>query len=167
MYVSMAVTLKAYDYDVGGEVTRMEQKGIEQDTIDQIRQEYVDHAITVPARNKFVSASEHELNWGDYSYAIIEPAATGLSAWRQEYAYDVTVTSGYRNPEHNEGIGVWGSQHQYGTAVDAAVHDHTAPTGLHNDSDEMLEAAVAASADFTQDYPGDNYSHVHADWRND
>lgn len=162
---AMNATISVFVVYQGQEILN-DTKVITQDTIDQIRQEYVDHTnITIPIRSKFASASGG-LNYGDYTYAIIQPITDQLTHWDSHYAYEVTHTSGYRNPEHNEDVpGAWGSQHQFGTAIDAAVHNHTG-TGYKDNSDAMLLAATNAGADYIQGYPS-GYTHVHADWHND
>jgi len=169
MSVQMYVTLKAEVYN--DMVIQIIGKNISQDTTDQIRQEYVDHGINVQARNAFVAAAGHELNFGDYNLAILQPAQGRLADWRNEYAHAITVTSGFRNPEHNRHHlnppGALNSQHQFGTAVDASVVDHdNPPNGRQDDSQEMINAAEAVNPapGFTQQY-SPNYTHVHVDWR--
>ena len=119
-------------------------KIVKQDTRDQIRQEYVDHEISVPDRSKFgPDRGDAYDNQDDYGYAIHEPATGNLTRWSQEFGHAISISSGYRNPEHNlhHVGGVPNSNHQYGIAIDGAIRDYDGDGSTEDDRDEMWNTA--------------------------
>lgn len=145
MSVTMRVTITSgSDSDSGEEFSKTIVKTITQDSIDQIRQEYVDHGISVPARSKFGSdRGDAYDNKDDYGYAIHEPARSNLTKWSEEFGHTITISSGYRNPEHNlhHVGGVKNSNHQYGGAIDGAIKDYDGDGSTTDDRQEMYDAA--------------------------
>ena len=114
---------------------------ITQDQRDIIRQEYRNHAITIPARNVFVSPqatanfTAAEVNTTAYDFVIGQPGTLAQSVrneWNSLIAdeigepsptkFGLILSSGWRNPERNEIVGgKWTSSHQYGGAVDLRI----------------------------------------------
>ena len=145
MSVTMKVTVTSgSDSDSDGAISKTIMKNVKQDTIDQIRQEYVDHSISVPDRSKFGGDHGDAYdNQDDYGYAIHEPARGNLTRWSQEFGHTISISSGYRNPEHNlhHVGGVPNSNHQYGTAIDGAIRDYDGDGSTEDDRDEMWNAA--------------------------
>ena len=169
MQVTMNVTITCgSDSDSDGALSKTIIKTVKQDTIDQIRQEYVDHSITVPARSQFGSdRGDRYDNQDDYGYAIHKPARSNLAAWRAEFkrvmeiSNDIEISSGYRNPEHNlhHVGGVPNSNHQYGIAIDGAIMDYN---GNGVSSDDRLGMHNAARNLNLQPLPANTYrSHIH------
>lgn len=163
MQVRLTATLTCGSHpDSEGAITKTITKTIKQDTIDQIRQEYVDHGINVPSRSDFTSNSNY--NTGDYGYAIDQNLAGRKSAWATACGVtqtDMRLSSGYRNPEHNRHhIGTPGnrgarrSAHQYGRALDIYTIDVNNDGNINvTDSDLMITAARQAGARYWKDYP--------------
>ena len=171
MLVTMNVTITCgSDSDSDGALSKTIIKTVKQDTIDQIRQEYVDHGITVPSRSDFTSSSNY--NSGDYGYAIDRDLNARKSAWATACnvtSADMSLSSGYRNPEHNRHhispAGALGSRHQYGDALDIYTIDLNDDGKIDKiDSDKMITAARQTGARYWKDYPT-RYARVHADWR--
>jgi len=117
---------------------------IKQDSRDIVRQEYVHHQITVPARSAFAVAAQtthfqlSEISQSPYSQSphnliLGNPGGLGESV-RSAYNgilkaklgnpsfpdQGLVMNSGWRSPEYNETIqgSQWTSSHQYGNAVD-------------------------------------------------
>ena len=169
MQVTMNVTITCgSDSDSDGAISKTIVKTVKQDTRDQIRQEYVDHSISVPSRSDFTSSSNY--NSGDYGYAIDRNLAGRKSAWATACnvtSADMRLSSGYRNPEHNRHHigsrpGGLRSLHQYGRALDIYTIDLDNDGNIDEvDSNLMAEAAESTGA-WTQTY--NNNVHVHAQW---
>ena len=169
MSVTMKVTVTSgSDSDSDGAISKTIMKNVKQDTIDQIRQEYVDHSISVPSRSDFTSSSNY--NSGDYGYAIDRNLAGRKSAWATACnvtSADMRLSSGYRNPEHNRHhigsrLGALRGLHQYGRALDIYTIDLDNDGNIDEvDSNLMAEAAESTGA-WTQTYS--NNKHVHAQW---
>ena len=75
------------------------------DEIDRLRQEYITYSVRVPVRREFTntlsgsSYSFSELNFGEYSYAVLNPRMlAGLASINQTLGWKIAVTSCYRNP---------------------------------------------------------------------
>lgn len=175
MSVTMSVTITWGSHpDSEGAESKTIVKTITQDTIDQIRQEYVDHGIPVPSRSAFTKNSSY--NTGDYSYAVDRDLAGRKVNWAVALDVDaldeLRLSSGYRNPEHNrhhigtpKKRGALKSRHQYGDALDIYTFDVNNDGVIDvTDSDEMIDGAEEAGASKTWGYPP-GYVHVHADWR--
>ncbi|MCP4494957.1 MAG: hypothetical protein GY820_47800, partial [Gammaproteobacteria bacterium] len=113
---------------------------IVQDVIDVMRQEYVDFNIPVPSREKFTYPFREDVSTGPYPLIVDD----GLSAMYNlitstfrtqlvnEYGtdydqeYELTLSSGYRNPQYNKhplgaNSNVPDSKHVYGRALDLVV----------------------------------------------
>ncbi len=150
---------------------------LNQDEIDQIRQEYLDLARQIPGRGSF--DPEDFYDFGHYAQMINEDLQGKHDAWvtainkreRQNLPdltrYQLVVTSGYRNPHHNVyhsgGTAVHGL-HQYGLALDVRGMNIDGEDG--NDQEKMRQAALNADPPARRAFL---YStgHVHADWRDD
>lgn len=140
-------------------------KTIRQDTIDQIRQEYVDHGISVPARSSFgADRGDAYDNMDDYGYAIHEPARSYHALWSKEFKHDIIITSGYRNPEHNTHHvgGTNDSLHQYGRGFDGGIIDYDGDNSTVDDRQGMIDAAedINPEPDDVIPYAG----HIHVEW---
>ncbi|MDT8398519.1 MAG: hypothetical protein RQ899_07890 [Pseudomonadales bacterium] len=127
---------------------------ITQDTRDIIRQEYVNHGITVPARAGFnapiptTNFPIAEINVTAYPLIIEQPGFLAQSVrdeWNQligqamgtaQTDFGLILSSAWRNPERNEFFnGVLNSSHQYGGAVDLVISDISSvssTTGISN-----------------------------------
>lgn len=178
-----------YASGYGAEVRYDLRQDLEQDGIDQMRQEYVDHAIDLPSRSDFIAATDtfYTTRDADYAYMIGEKLAGYRRAWaekcqeilqnlsgdqsKQVSAADLIVNSGYRNPEHNDHV--YGSPedantdspHQYGIALDVQNIDLNGDGVVEKaiDGKEMEKAAWNANAGYA-DYTRYN-TITHADWR--
>ena len=180
LVVTMKATLTFGSYgsepsppEVPRGVSRTVIKTIAQDVKDQIRQEYVDHGISVPDREKFGRDHGDKYdNEDDYGYAIHEPARSNLAKWRAQFkrstglSRDIEISGGYRNPEHNwEHLRARGykpsktSNHQYGGAIDGAITDYD---GDGETSDDRIEMHNAARLQNLRPLPANTYrSHIH------
>jgi len=100
----------------------------------QLRQEYVDHGVSVPAIGGFVPYPHGLDNWntGNYDWAILgwaRSAYARISAVYNRTDYALTVSSVYRNPVANSRLNLGrakriasaSSLHQYGEAIDFQV----------------------------------------------
>ena len=180
-----------------------------QDSIDQMRQEYIDHGkhgIEIPSYGEMVEANgfyvtrdkgyEHMLDkglegfradWAAECQKMIRDMTGNLNA--AVLPSNLVLTSGYRNPEHNEHVYVgnppekdppyvnWDSQHQYGVAMDVVIIDMNG-NGLGDSAEDgrlMKEAAWNSFRNhgldpykgeaFSYVQRGDRPTYVHADWR--
>jgi hypothetical protein len=163
---------------------------LQQDEIDQIRQEYLDmpgRKVDLAPRQAFIDRSAFEqmgelpvpweaLNWtarrggGSYGYILCTDALReGLRRWRELLGpRALTISSAYRNPFKQAIVnggrqGAPGSMHQYGRAVDVRA-------SLRRDFRDWVQvawAALDAGADYVETAPEGGWSHVHADWRHD
>ena len=177
----------------GGRVDYKLRQDLEQDGIDQMRQEYVDHGIDVPGRSDFIAKTDtfYTTRDANYEYMVGKKLAEFRRRWAEQCTIilqdksgdtskkvkpsHLRVTSGYRNPEHNDHVygdpkkAIKDSTHQYGLAMDVVIIDmnDSAEGGKTEDATLMMEAAKAA---FGDDVTGHTYSKpkrgfVHADWR--
>ena len=156
------------------------QKKLKQDEIDQIRQIHVDMDRKIPSRSEFVSddGEREHYDFGHYEVMLYKDLKGKHQAWttaintreRQPNGLsnlslsDLFLTSGYRDPHHNDyhaNATARHGLHQYGLALDVRGRDVDGIAG--NDQTKMESAAIAAGAGFTDTYSGS--SHVHADWR--
>lgn len=89
-------------------------------------------------------------------YGVLAPEAVERAqAVRDAIGGALLVTSGYRNPGYNAGVGgVTNSRHMYGDAMDVFTSAVSLAT--------LQSRCQAQGASFTQLYTG----HVHCDWRN-
>lgn len=97
----------------------------------------------------------HELvrpEFGDF--VVLQPKAVGRLQALRDALGSLTVTSGYRNPQHNMSVGgaTW-SRHMYGDAFDLKPNSATLQA--------LFERCAAEGASFRQLYE----DHVHCDWR--
>ena len=163
MQVTMNVTITCgSDSDSDGAISKTIVKTVKQDTKDQIRQEYVDHSISVPDRSKFGGdRGDAYDNQDDYGYAIHEPARGNLTRWSQEFGHTISISSGYRNPEHNlhHVGGTLRSNHQYGIAIDGAISDYDGDGSTEDDRQEMYDAADELGLDPLD--PDTYRTHIH------
>jgi hypothetical protein len=160
---------------------------IQQDEIDQIRQEYLDlpgRKLALAPREAFIDRSSYEsqgalrIPWpdlnrsrrhdgGSYGYILLtEALREGLRRWQEQLGpRGLTISSGFRNP-HKQRLtnsAARGSMHQYGRAVDVQA-------SLRRDFRDWVQvawAALDAGADYVETAPEGGWSHVHADWRHD
>ena len=186
--MSVTIKFKGTYYDADNDLKEVvEEIVIKQDKKDQVRQEYLDHGITVPSRDDFTKG-DGEYNTGDYrgnDGLYIDNGVSGVNGYHSKWAAecqkilrkrpgkanaiitkdDLQVTSAYRNPEYNQREnGALRSRHQYGDALDVLYVDLDDKNGEDKAGDAplMKEAAEAAGATkVITDYS----SHVHADWR--
>lgn len=164
------------------------KKKFKQDEIDQMRQEYLDLSRQIPGRGTFKNADGDFNNFGrvfydfgHYTKMLYEGLKDKHGAWttkinelyrRGKPAFtraDLFVTSGYRNPHHNDyhareltrrATTKKHGLHQYGLALDIRGRDIDDVAG--KDPQKMIEAAKAAAAKWWDVY---DTGHVHADWR--
>jgi hypothetical protein len=109
-----------------------------------------------------------QLNTGDYGWALITQALVsgygtpGLDTWVSLLGGSRHITSGFRNPRHNAGVGgIWNSRHMYGDAVDLQNVSQT-----RNEYDTLAAAAHVAGALYIELPNGPcRMLCVHADWR--
>ncbi len=145
--------------------TKNETVTITQDQRDIIRQEYVNHGITVPNRSDLntpvatVNFSVAEINVTAYSLIWGQPGPLAQSV-RDQYNvlianelglsnptnYGLILNSTWRNPERNEFVeGKKDSLHQFGNAVDISILASTEmATGI---SDDRLYCILEAAGD--------------------
>lgn len=138
---------------------------VTQDVRDTIRQEYVNHGISVPSRSGFTSVvgslhfSASEISQSAYAVMVGDPGLIG-EAVRTEYNQQLrtalgnpnfpdqglNMSSGWRNPERNENVfGVVSSIHQYGNAADLQILTSTVTaSGL---TSAQLWTILAAAGD--------------------
>ena len=163
-------------------------KELIQDEIDQMRQEYVDHAIAIPSRDSFtndadlfatyVTPSQDE----DYGYLVYDNLAGHHADWAEECEKilrkkkpnatvtvdDLDVQSGYRSPEHNRHHisppGGKGSYHQYGLAIDVTTIDLNGDDKVTKSIDGPLMYKAAKDADAGYANYVDYKTITHADW---
>lgn len=165
---------------------------LQQDEIDQLRQEYVDlpgRKLALVPRRAFIDRATYErakdlsIPWLDlnrarrrdgsaYDYILCSDALrAGLHRWQELLgARGLTINSGFRNPLKQSLInsyggreGAPGSMHQYGRAVDVRA-------SLRKDFRDWVQvawAALDARADYVETAAEGGWSHVHADWRHD
>ena len=165
---------------------------LQQDEIDQLRQEYLDlpgRKVDLAPRCSFIDRAAYEragelsIPWPDlnrtrrrdggaYDYILLSDALRdGLRRWQELLgARGLTINSGFRNPfkqcltnGRRGREGAPGSMHQYGRAVDVRA-------SLRQDFRDWLQvawAALDAGADYVETAPEGGWSHVHADWRRD
>jgi len=147
---------------------------ITQDEVDQCREEYIDmYKNTIPGRNEFSNhgGSAHfsfsELNYGDYSWAIIKASLyNGLETTRTNLEHSMWITSGYRNPIHNAGLnppGALESYHIYGRATDVAIQDFNGD-GVTDYTDRLLLRDAAITTGTTELLWNDYQTHIHVAW---
>jgi hypothetical protein len=164
-----------------------ERVRIQQDEIDQLRQEYLDlpgRKVGLVPRHAFIDRSAYEqsgalsIPWpelnrtrrpggGEYGFILFTDALReGLRRWQEALApRPLTITSGFRNP-HKQRITngrASGSMHQYGRAVDVQASIKKD----YRDWVQVAWAALDAGADYVETAPEGGWNHVHADWRND
>ena len=135
------------------------------DERDGIIEEYVARGLSVVPSCGHFSANRGsrwfsfaEMNSGDHRWAWIErDLLDGLENIRREYGAPMTITSGYRCPERNEGVGgAWNSPHQFGRAVDVSAETRDEQTALR-------ALATIFGAKKTLGFP--RYPrHVHLEW---
>lgn len=140
---------------------------------DLVRQQYVDHAIKVPARADFLS------NRIPLWQAVVNGEAatqTAYEAWvRETRQRDTTYrlannrSSTYRTPEYNESLTERGSAdqslHQYGWAVDwSPIPDEGGRPAKQDDCTEIARRAELYGG-ATYSYCAARTTHVHAQWR--
>lgn len=150
-----------------------------QSEVDQCRQEYIDvqrngNSISrVPGSNEFTwdEGREHfsfwELNKGDYTCAILtDGLLNGLENTRNDYGCAMEVSSGYRNPIHNETLtgSALNSSHIFGRAADIIVVDINQNDLIERaEWDELANAARMAGATYIEPYE-DTGRWVHMSW---
>jgi hypothetical protein len=164
-----------------------ERVRIQQDELDQLRQEYLDlpgRKVALAPRRAFIDRSAYEqsgalsIPWpelnrtkrpggGEYGYILCTDALReGLRRWQEQLGpRTLSITSGFRNPfkQRITNRGAPGSMHQYGRAVDVQA-------SLKKDFRDWVQvawAALDAGADYVETAPEGGSSHVHADWRSD
>ncbi len=182
--MSVTIKFKGTYYDAANDLQEVVAKiDIDQDEKDQVRQEYVDHGITVPSRDVFTKG-DGEYNTGDYTgkngYYIEDNLSQRETDWAAECQKilrnmpgkaqeiitkdDLHVTSAYRNPERNQRVGgSKTSRHQYGDALDVGYVDVNGDGKKTKAGDAALMARAAKAAkanEIITKYP----SHVHAAW---
>ncbi len=125
---------------VNGLILTSNTRSIIQDVRDQIRQEYIDKSKNIkPSRSEFVSAQTYqnpgnfpisEVNTSDYPTWCIFKIASNLQAVRNYVecslnGLGMSISSGYRNPIHNDPIpgAALESKHIYGKAADIRLYD--------------------------------------------
>jgi hypothetical protein len=103
----------------------------------------------------FVLSEIAQLSKGPYG--LVQPHLVDhLQALREASGGPLTITSGYRSPAYNEGVGgVQFSRHQWGDAADMQ------PSAVDLDTMGALCEAEGAA------YVGYYEYHVHCDWRDD
>lgn len=142
---------------------------IQQDELDQLRQEYVDmEKSRVPQRDEF-TRDHRDYNFGDYSWAIVDQAVVdGYASIVKAFEPNQTsLNCAYRNPVHNAKIGgKKESRHIYGDALDLQTPS-IGHTGLPNKDDWniLLKASEKANPTYTEPYDQSGAGHVHIDWR--
>lgn len=177
--MSVTIKFKGTYYDAANDLQEVVAEiDIDQDEMDQVRQEYVDHGITVPSRDDFTEG-KGEYNKGDYNYYIslnlsqreIDWAAQCEIILRRETGDktktitvdDLHVTSAYRNPERNQRVGgSHTSRHQYGDALDVLYVDLNDKDGATKASDALLMIEAARAAGATELIWTPYTDHVHA-----
>lgn len=119
---------------------------VTQDQRDRVRQEYLNHGISIPSRADFttVAATAHfsasEISQSAYTLMVGNPGIRG-EAVRGQYnqllrttlgnpafpEQGLAMSSGWRNPERNEAVNslAVASIHQYGNAADLQVLSST------------------------------------------
>ncbi len=124
--------------------------------------------FTESASGEYFSFNELNIGAGnDSDWALIqEPllvpptAGWGLEYWRYLWGQPMTVSSGYRRPEHNLDVGgVAESRHMFGDAADIASTEATWQDLVN------LTGPTGANASYTEPVQYSTYGHVHADWR--
>jgi hypothetical protein len=165
----------------------VERVRIQQDEIDQLRQEYLDlpgRKVGLVPRSAFIDRSAYEQSgelrfpWpelnrtarpggGEYGVILFTDALReGLRRWQEQLGpRALAITSGFRNPfkQRTTNRSAPGSMHQYGRAVDVQA-------SLKKDFRDWVRvawAALDAGADYVETAPEGGWNHVHADWRND
>lgn len=165
-------------------------KGIDQDKIDKCRQEYMDFkvgtinggSLFVPARSEFSYFGESSggnfsfsnLSGGDYPFSIVksslfeglEALRTAIRALPGSDSKELSITGGYRNPQHNADIsprGAHDSRHQWGDAADLLVLDLGNSGGI-KDWKKMADLACdSAGASYVERY-SQSPTHLHLDF---
>ena len=164
-----------------------------QDKVDQLRQEYLDLTRKIPERGAFKDSDggfqnfgRSYYNFGHYDkmlyYGLRDKHGTWTTKTNELYRRpnnkpnftrsDLFLTSGYRNPHHNDHHARKTTQratdtlhglHQYGLALDVRGKNFDVDgDGNSGDQDKMMEAAKQAGATKRFKY---STGHVHADWR--
>jgi hypothetical protein len=108
-----------------------------------------------PLARNFILSEFAQISKGQY--AVVQPHLVDhLQALRNASGGPLTITSGYRSPAYNEGVGgVEFSRHQWGDAADMQ------PSAVDLDTLGALCEAEGAA------YVGYYEYHVHCDWRDD
>ncbi|NJD68619.1 MAG: hypothetical protein C3F12_09455 [Candidatus Methylomirabilota bacterium] len=141
---------------------------------DPVRQQYVDHAIKVPAREDFVGDRiplKPELPAGEAA------TQTAYADWvrqtrQRDTAYRLANnrSSTYRTPQYNESLkkdrgSKDHSLHQYGWAVDwSPILDEGGGPGKRDDCVEIARRAKLYGG-ATYSYCAPKLTHVHGQWR--
>ena len=148
--------------------------------IEKIQKEYRDKDIIVPDSDDFISEleSDHfitsEYNSGHYKYFISVGMDDVAEQVRADYNqlidndpstdYGLIISSGYRNPVHNDSEEVDGareSKHQYGRAVDFDTPEDDRPPGIsERELLNYIELAATRAGRIVIRYPG----YVHVQW---
>lgn len=142
---------------------------IQQDKLDQARQEYVDmKKKQVPAREEFTQESGI-YNTGDYTWSIVNPRMiAGYQTISKNYApHPARINSAYRNPSRNTRIGgAKESRHIYGDAVDiqTVAIGHIGPP-TRADWEKLEKIAEERHPSYIEKYEESGAGHVHVDWR--
>lgn len=182
--VPMSVTIRFigwYGSDPNNQKMIFKEKVIYQDEIDEVRQEYVDHDIPVPSRTSFREDQSayndgcggpfvdagllgYETAWAAACDAIIKEKDPNKSITIN----DLSVSSAYRNPEHNRHHivnppGAPRSRHQYGDALDVLYVDLNNDGHATKDGDAELMEKAAYNASATKVFWKTYSTHVHAD----
>ena len=141
---------------------------IQQDELDQLRQEYVDiKKVRVPQREEFVQ-NGGKFNTGDYAWAVVIPKMLdGYRTVAENYSpHPARINSAYRNPSLNLRIGgEKESRHIYGDAVDiqtVAIGHKGGPN--YEDWKFLYDIAEKANPSYIEEFEKSKAGHVHADW---
>ncbi|MBI5298699.1 MAG: hypothetical protein HY877_00150 [Deltaproteobacteria bacterium] len=142
---------------------------IQQDELDQLRQEYVDMKKNwIPARAGFTQ-SGGQFNTGDYTWAIVvQGMVEGYQIIAENYSPNpAQINSAYRNPVRNLRVGgVPESQHIYGSAVDIqTVSIDLKGSPNIDDWQKLADVAATAHPVYLEPRKLSGVGHVHVDWR--
>lgn len=132
------------------------------DERDKLADEYLSSAVTIKPKCQDFTQARQDLNFGDYSWALLKLGMTaGLASWSTGGS---PIASAYRNPVHNRSVGgASDSKHMWGVAVD--VGNVTQSVAEHR---RLRAAALRAGANWIEGLNGPcKLRCVHADWRKD
>jgi len=138
-----------------------------QDDIDTVRQQYVDYAIKLPYKSRFVVWEGHAIiHTEPILLAIYLSVCPCYRTWAGVANARCVLTSTFRSPVYNrDGIrppGADTSMHQYGLAIDIGFDSHRLP-GKKDDALAIIRCIRTLRLPNIHPYghPRENYNHVH------